>query len=108
MLQPTGRRIKSPGQVIAYYPDCRGDDMDRLSNGAGAAVGCLMLAVGFVLAFVAWLGFGGISEADDGIPASPLRVGFTFGFLGLGAAGLVTMPVFLTRALWDRRRRDPA
>ena len=82
--------------------------MGKESNSAASAIGFLMIVVGLTCAFFSWLGFGGISEANDGIRPSPVRIGVTLGMLGLAALGLALMLAFSLRALWltIRNRKD--
>lgn len=57
------------------------------------------------LALFTWIGFGGISEADQGLSPSPVRVGFVFAFLGLGMLCFIASLMSVLRAFWSSTKR---
>ncbi len=80
-------------------------DVGRLSNAAVYGVGSMMVVVGLTSAFFSWLSFGGIDEANDDIRPSALRIGVTFGFMGLAALGTALVLFVSARGLWAMFRR---
>lgn len=73
--------------------------MKKIPVAVAFASGISMMFLGLVLALFTWIGFGGISEADQGLSPAPLRIGFVLVFLGLGAIGFVVALISALRAV---------